>query len=337
MTEFPKWRSPATKFGADSVLEPSVPGVYDQRVDKDVLLRISAQAARHHGAFTRDYALGAGATSAFISRRVQGGSWLRPLPAVYLISGAPATWQRAVVVAVYGSGTGAIASHATAAHMWDLLKRPKIIEVTTPNGWRPQREHIIHRSTDLVTGDIAEVEGIPCSTVARSLVDVGVPWGEGIAGRCLQEAVRRGFTTDRDVATVLHRVARRGRNGVGPMRAILSDRLGWTSLTESQLEDEYLRVMRAANVALPEPQVNIVKRGGRLISRVDFVYRDIRLVIALDGERYHSDSRTFRKDRRQQNDLTLEGFRILRFTAWDVFAAPEYVVASVVAALRTWS
>lgn len=306
-------------------------------MEKDAVLLISAEAARHHGVFTRECALSAGATSSFISRRVQSGAWLRPLPAVYLVSGSPTTWHRAVVVAVYGSGEGAIASHATAAHLWDMIKRPRVIEVTTPKPWRPPREHVIHRSTDLVPGDLVEVEGIPCSTVARCLVDIGVPWGEGIAARCLEEAVRRGLTTDREVATVLHRVARRGRNGVGPMRAILSDRLGWTSLSESALEDEYIRIMRAAHVELPEPQVNIVKRGGTLISRVDFVYREIRLVIALDGERYHSDSRTFRKDRRQQNDLTLEGFRVLRFTAWDVFAAPEYVVAAVVAALRTWT
>jgi len=121
------------------------------------------------------------------------------------------------------------------------------------------------------------------------------------------------------------------------MRAILSDWLGWSTLTESQLEDEFVRIMRAAGVELPEPQVNIVKKGGRLISRVDFVYRDVRLVIALDGERYHSDRDAFRKDRRQQNDLMLDGFRILRFTAWDVFAAPDYVVGSVVAALRARS
>jgi very-short-patch-repair endonuclease len=306
-------------------------------MDKDVVLLISAEAARHHGVFTRACALNAGATSSFISRRVQSGTWLRPLPAVYLVAGSPATWHRAVVVAVYGSGEGAIASHATAAHLWGMIKRPRVIEVTTPNLWRPPREHIVHRSTDLMTGDVAEVEGIPCSNVARSLVDIGVPWGEGTAARCLEEAVRRGLVTDREVAKVLHRVARRGRNGVGPMRAILSDRLGWTSLSESALEDEYIRIMRAANLEVPEPQVNIVKRGGKFISRVDFVYREVRLAIALDGERYHSDSRTFRKDRRQQNDLTLEGFRVLRFTAWDVFAAPEYVVASVMAALRTWS
>ncbi len=93
--------------------------------------------------------------------------------------------------------------------------------------------------------------------------------------------------------------------------------------------------MRAAGIDLPAPQVNISKRGGRWIARVDFVYPDIKLIIELDGERYHSDQNAFRKDRRQQNDLVLEGYRVLRFTSWDVFAAPEYVVASVVAALTT--
>lgn len=245
----------------------------------------------------------------------------------------PATWQRSVVIAVYGSGTGALASHATAAHLWGLTKRPRIIEVTTPQRGRPDRAHVIHRSTDLIAGDASEVEGIPCTSVARCLVDVGIPWGEGLAERCLSEAVRLGLTTDQQVAAVLHRVARRGRNGVGPMRIVLANRLGWSNLTESQLEDEFVRIMRTAGIDLPTPQVNISKRGGRWIARVDFVYPDIKLIIELDGERYHSDRNSFRKDRRQQNDLVLEGYRVLRFTAWDVFAAPEYVVAAVVAAL----
>lgn len=304
-------------------------------MDKDVVLRISAEAARHHGAFTRQVAVDSGATSADISRELQRGHWMRPAPGVYLVSGSPSTWSQAVAIAVFGSGTGAVASHATAAHLWDLARRPKIIEVTTPNKGRPSRAHVIHRSTDLIADGVTEVRGIPCSTVVRLLVDVGIPWGDGFAGRCLDEAVRTGLATDRAVATELHRVARRGRNGVGPMRRVLSGRLGWSSLTESQLEAEFARIMLTAGVALPTPQVNIGKRNGRLIARVDFVYRDLRLVIALDGERYHSDHNTFRKDRRQQNDLVLEGYRVLRFTAWDVFAAPEYVVASVVAALRS--
>ena len=304
-------------------------------MDKDARLRIAAVAARQHGAFVRQTAIEAGATSADISRQVRQGLWERPVPGVYLISGSPSTWNQAVTVAVLGSGPGAIASHATAAHIWGLARRPPQIEVTTPNKGRPSRAHVIHRSTDLIADNVADVGSIPCSTVVRLLVDVGIPWGDGFAGRCLDEAVRRGLATDRAVAAELHRVARRGRNGVGPMRRVLIDRLGWSSLTESQLEAEFARIMLAAGVKLPTPQVNISKRNGRLIARVDFVYRDLRLVIALDGERYHSDRSAFRKDRRQQNDLVLEGYRVLRFTAWDVFAAPEYVVASVVAALQS--
>ena len=256
-------------------------------MDNGRLLRLTAEATRHHGVFTRKHALEAGFTRSAISRRVDNGTWDRPLPEVYLMPTSPATWERSVAIAVFGSGTGAVASHATAAHLWGLAKRPRIIEVTSPQRGRPDRVHVIHRSTDLTGDDLAEIHGIPGTSVARCLVDVGIPWGEGMAERCLSEAVRLGLTTDQRVAAALHRVARRGRNGVGPMRIVLANRLGWSNLTESQLEDEFVRIMRAAGVDLPAPQVNISKRGGRWIARVDFVYPDIKLIIELDGERYH--------------------------------------------------
>jgi hypothetical protein len=215
------------------------------------------------------------------------------------------------------------------------MRRPRAIEVTTSYTWRRDRAYVIHRSTDLAPEDVVEVDGVPATSVARTLVDVGIPWGEGMAARCLDEAERRKLATAKDVARVLHRVARKGRNGVGPMRRVLAVRLGWTDITESQLEDEFLRIMVVAGVDLPEPQVHIVRRGGRNIARVDFLYRDSDLVIALDGERFHTDQMAFRRDRRQHNDLTLESKRVLRFTAWDVFAAPDYVVATVAEALRS--
>jgi very-short-patch-repair endonuclease len=304
-------------------------------MEKQVLLRITAQAARQHGVFTRQNALTAGASESLIDRRIRRGEWQRPYPGVYVINGTPATWMRAVTVAVLGSGEGAIASHRTAAHLWELCSRPRVIEVTTPHRGRPRRPHVIHRSTDLEPHDITKIEGIPATTVARTLVDVGVPWGEGLASRVLDEAVRRGLTDLLAVAATLHRVGRKGRRGAGVMRMVLQDRLGWAIITESQLESEFLRIMVAAGVQLPQAQVRIVKRGGRTIGRVDFVYPELRLVIELDGERYHADRNTFRSDRRRQNDLVLEGYRVLRFTTWDVFAAPNYVVAQVVAALSS--
>jgi very-short-patch-repair endonuclease len=191
---------------------------------------------------------------------------------------------------------------------------------------------VIHRSTDLDQQDVTERSGIPTTGVARTLVDIGVPWGEKMAARALDEAQRKGLTDLRAVAGVLHRVARKGRRGVGVMRLILDDRLGWAGITQSQLEVEFLTILRTAGVELPVSQVRIVRRGGRTVARVDFVYLELRLIIELDGERYHTDRGTFRSDRRRQNELIQEGYRVLRFTAWDVFAAPDYVVAQVVAA-----
>lgn len=279
-------------------------------------------------------ALAAGIPPSTIDRRVQTGIWQRPYQGVYVVSGSAATWERAVVTAVFGSGSGAVASHATAAHIWGLCTRPRAIEVSSPNKGRPQRPHTIHRSSDLVNEDITEVNGIPVTIVTRTLVDLGVPWGEGMAARALDEAQRRGLTDLGAVAQLLHRVARKGRRGVGVMRLILEDRLGWSRITQSQLEDEFIRILRAAGVELPISQVRIIQSGGRTIARVDFIYVEARLIIELDGERYHTDRSTFRGDRRRQNELIQEGYRVLRFTAWDVFAAPNYVIAQVVSALR---
>lgn len=250
--------------------------------------------------------------------------WLRarPLP-------GSGRWR----FAVFSCAPGGVASHATASHLWDLAKRPRTIEVTITSKGVPAREFVIHRNTDLIDSDKAIVKGIPCTSPARTLVNDGVPWGEGFTARCMSEAVRRGLTTDQEVARVLHRVGRRGRNGVGPMRAVLMERLGWNNVTEGLMEDEFLRIMKAAGVDLPEPQVNIYRRGGRLIARVDFVYHQFMLVIELDGAAYHSDRDSLRKDRRKQNDLVLGGYRVLRFTHFDIFAAPEYVVAQVAAAI----
>lgn len=131
------------------------------------------------------------------------------------------------------------------AHIWGVAGRPRTLEVTSSMKGRPDRPHVIHRSSDLEQQDIVERAGIPMTSVARTLVDIGVPWGQAMASRALDEAQRRELTDLRSVASVLHRVARKGRRGAGVMRLILEDRLGWAAITQSQLEDEFLRILQA--------------------------------------------------------------------------------------------
>ncbi|MGI8517602.1 MAG: DUF559 domain-containing protein [Acidimicrobiia bacterium] len=299
----------------------------------DSFLRLTAISAKQHGVISAGQAHESGLSWEMLSRQVQNGVLLRPFEGVYVVSGSPATWERAVEVAVMASAASAVASHATACHLYGLARRPRTIEVTVSGTTRRNREWIIHRSTDLIPADVQLITGIPSTTPARTMADVGIPWGGTFAGRCLDEAVRLGLTTDQEVAAVVHRVGRKGRNGVGPIRLVLMTRLGWAGLTESQIESECVRILQAAGVDLPDPQITIRRKDGKVIARVDFVFREVMLVIQIDGWAYHSDRRSFRSDRRSQNAMVLQGYRVLRFTAFDVMAAPEYVVAQVVAAL----
>jgi very-short-patch-repair endonuclease len=70
---------------------------------------------------------------------------------------------------------------------------------------------------------------------------------------------------------------------------------------------------------------------------VDFAYPDASLLIELDGAAYHSDRETFQRDRLRQNRLVSLGYRVLRFTFWDVLATPDFVVDTVASFLpRNW-
>ena len=240
-----------------------------------------------------------------------------------------------MIAAVYRSGPLAAASHATAGFLHGLLRRkPERIEVVARRGGPRSKGYILHQSTDLLPEHVAEVEGIPTTTVPRTIIDIGVPHGVGAAARCLDEGRRVGVVELREAATLLHQVARRGRNGVGPARRIIMERLAWDQVTESQLEDRFLRLLQRHGLPEPAGQVELRDRG-RLVGRVDFMYRDARVVIELDGAAYHSDPKTFRRDRERQNQLILMGLRVLRFTSWDILAAPEFVVDQVLLALST--
>ena len=177
----------------------------------------------------------------------KSGAWFRPLPAVYLVS-------RITRDVASSSMRGRIRVRTRSDQratpppliLWDLAQAAQSHRSDySPTLAAPRDTSSTARPISSLATSPKSMAS-PCSSVARCLVDIGVPWGEGIAARCLDEAVRRE-SDQREGGGHRHSTGwpARGRNGVGPMRAVLSDRLGWSSLTESQLEDEYLRIMRA--------------------------------------------------------------------------------------------
>lgn len=65
----------------------------------------------------------------------------------------------------------------------------------------------------------------------------------------------------------------------------------------------------------------------------DVTFKRSRLILEADGYAFHSDRNAFQRDRYRQNQLVLEGWRVLRFTWDDLTERPGEVVRQVLSAL----
>jgi hypothetical protein len=100
---------------------------------------------------------------------------------------------------------------------------------------------------------------------------------------------------------------------------------------ESAMETRLRLLLVLAGLPRPEVQPSLVDHRGRFVARPDMFYRVQRLAIEFDGGN-HRDRLV--DDNRRQNRLIEAGFRLLRFTAADVYAAPDVVVLRVRDCLR---
>lgn len=188
----------------------------------------------------------------------------------------------------------------------------------------------MHESRDLIDADMMIHRGV--TVPARIVVDVGAVYPAAVP-EVFHRGRRLGLLDAREVEALVRRVARKGRDGVGPAKLLLKSLGASPDLTESWAEDIYLRISRQAGLREPTQQFEIRSDDGWFICRCDFAYVAARLAIFVDGFAYHGDQRAFQNDRRQGNQLAQIGWRYLRFTYWDLVNRPQYVIQQVSALL----
>ena len=101
------------------------------------------------------------------------------------------------LAAVFACGEGAIPSHRSAAHLWGLTRSsPARTEVTTPRRPGQQRPGLrTHTSTTLLERDITTREAIPCTSVARTLLDLAEVLSLHALDRAVHESVALASST----------------------------------------------------------------------------------------------------------------------------------------------
>ncbi len=233
---------------------------------------------------------------------------------VYRVAGAPTTPEQCILAAVLASPGRAFASHASAAYLHGLLPPPAFCDVTVDRESSNKRQKtVVHRSP-LKRSHVTTLNGIPVTTVERTVVDCAGFLSLGLLARVIDDAVVAGKTSFQQIANVLADAGTRGRKGAKNLRVLLVERLELPSGSESSIELKVLRAARLAGVPRPVCQYPLRIHGRR--RRLDAAWPDYKVGVESDGFSVHGRSRKrFEDDRDRNNALALAGWTILHFTA----------------------
>ena len=113
------------------------------------------------------------------------------------------------------------------------------------------------------------------------------------------------------------------------MLRVLLDRREGPALTRSEAEGRLLALVRAARLSRPELNVRVAGH------EVDFLWREVGLVVEVDGFAFHSSREAFERDRLRDAELQAHGFTVMRVTWRQLVDTPEALVARL-AAVLTW-
>jgi hypothetical protein len=231
-------------------------------------------------------------------------------------------------------GVGAVVSRTAAAALWGLSGfDSELVHVTRPRcaSSRTSQLAIVHESRFLPAHHCTTRDGIPVTTVARTLFDLAGCLHPLRTARAVDNALSYHFVALENLRRVAIELVARGRRGSTLMRELLAARGAGYIPTESGLEADFLALLVAAGIELPEGQVDL--GGDGWIGRVDFYYRVLRLVIEIDSHTFHSTLLDIQADERRDESMRAAGFRVMRITEEQLRERPAEVVVRVRAAL----
>ncbi len=277
---------------------------------------LAAIAVRQHGVVTTPQLAAAGVGRNGITRRVADGRLHRLHRGVFLLGPLTGPWTKEMA-AVLACGEIAVLSHRSAAALWRIRRAwlgPP--EVTVTDGRSRGRPGLrVYRTRRLDPRETRRREGVPVTSPARTLLDLAGVLPERDLARAVEEAQVLKLATPRELA----HVTGRGRPGSAALRAVLNLQHE-PSLTRSEAELAFLELVRSAGLPDPETNVNVLGH------EVDFLWREQKLIVEVDGFAYHSSRQAFERDRRRDARLQAAGFRVIRFTYLQIVRDPAAVI-----------
>ncbi|MEU8078082.1 type IV toxin-antitoxin system AbiEi family antitoxin domain-containing protein [Catellatospora citrea] len=268
-------------------------------------------------------------STAAVKRFLRQGVWRTLSRGVYLVDadlrGQPDSPKALVRAAVLTGGPHAVAVLESAAVVHGLhgLRPQDRLHVSLPGALAVPRRltgaTVVPHQLTLADADVTVVDGMAVTTVRRTVADLLLKLDRLAAVSVLDSALHQGLLTEDDLAELPRFLF--GRRGATVARTWIEQADG---RAESPLETRARLRCADAGVRPDELQAVIADGSGRVLARVDMLWRAARLIGEADGGEFHDRPDAVFRDRQRQNDLVNAGYRIVRFT-WADTQDPQLI------------
>lgn len=199
-------------------------------------------------------------------------------------------------------------SHRAAGALWGLdgLAAGPVELTIAVAGERRLVGVVVHRTRSLPVADRTEVDGIPVTRPARTVIDLAAV----VEHDCLEGAfdcvLREGMCSLESFERRLRDLGPRGSTRVTELHDLVADRRA-RGVPESPAERRLERQLVAAGP-------RSVRQYQLEDMRFDFAYPDVRIAVEYDSYRHHYGKRAWRRDQTRHNRATALGWLVFHLT-----------------------
>jgi hypothetical protein len=242
-----------------------------------------------------------------VTRRVRDGRLTRLHQGVYLVGPGLPTRKGRWLAAVVALLPDAFLGYRSAGVIHDLGGfEGKDTDIVVSRSVRSRKGIAVHVTRTLQPNDTTKIDGIPCTSIERTIVDLADVVSPLQLQRALERAERKRAVDYRKLAAAVE--CARGRHGFPALQELLRYDPRPAAEAREGLEVAFLELVTAAG--LPPYQRNVSVHG----YEVDAYWPEANLVIELQSYTWHSDPAAFERDHKKLATLKVAGCETLALT-----------------------
>ncbi|MDQ6838814.1 MAG: hypothetical protein M3137_10910 [Actinomycetota bacterium] len=265
------------------------------------------------GLVTRAAVRAMGATDREIDWALRCGDVISVRRGVLAPPGLPVTAALRQAAAVVATGEGAVLSHFAAGgrHRFPGIA-PGALELTVPRHRAARLEGVVaHAAPDLQHVDTVVVDGVPCTTPARTALDITASVGPNLRRRIIAHIER---TQRRDglvaIRAAADRIGNKRRPAVAPLLDLIDQMLcGAEGL---DLTPRCLAAIQAAGIRRPELEVPVTWGGRAFV--LDAAFLPEQVDVELDDDWSHATAAGSHADKERDRAARRAGWEVERVT-----------------------